>query len=143
MCNSKSELLELLKQLKEISSKKGLLLSTKKAKTMVVNSNRVDTEEFMFGEEKIEEVDNFVHLGSVIDTCKSSKEIRKRLAIATSTVQSMLSIWKSRGLSTKLKLRLLYATAIAVAPYGCEPGHLQKQTGKRLTLLRFVVIEGY
>jgi len=36
--------------------------------------------EFMLGEEKGSEVDNFVWLGSVIDTsCKSSKEMRKRL----------------------------------------------------------------
>ena len=62
MCSSKSELLELLKQIKEISKKRGLLLSTKKTKTMVVDSNRADIEEFMLGEEKIEEVDNFVYL---------------------------------------------------------------------------------
>ena len=62
MCISKSELLELLKQLKEISN----------------NSDRVDIKEFMLGEEKIEEVDNFVYLGSVTDTsCKSNTEIRK------------------------------------------------------------------
>ena len=67
----------------------------------------------MLDEEKIEEVDNFVYLGSVIDTSsKSSKEIYKRLTMAT--VQNMLNIWKSRGVSTKLKLRLLQATAFAV-----------------------------
>ena len=93
MYNSKSELLEFLKQLKEISSRKGLLLNTKKTKIMVVDSNRVDKEEFMLGEEKIEEADNCVYLGSVIDTsCKSTKEIRKRLAMAKSTVQIMLHI---------------------------------------------------
>ena len=73
----------------------------------------------MLCEEKIEEVYEFVYLGSVIDmSCKSSKEIRKRLAMAKSTVQNMLNIWKSRGVSTKLKLRLLHATAFAVATYG-------------------------
>ena len=121
MCSSKSELLELLKQIKEISKKRSLLLNTKKTKIMVVDSNRADIEEFMLGDEKIEEVDNFVYLGSVIDTsCKSSKEIRKRLAMAQTTVQNMLNIWKSRGVSTKLKLRMLHATVFAVATYGCE-----------------------
>ena len=56
---------ELLKQLKEIISRIGLFLSTKKTKIMVVDSNRVDTEEFMLGEEKIEELDNFVYLEEV------------------------------------------------------------------------------
>ena len=73
MCSSKPELLELLKQVKEISKKRGLLLNTKKTKIMVVDSNRADIEEFMFDDEKIEEVENFVYLGSVIDTsCKST-----------------------------------------------------------------------
>ena len=40
MCSSKSELLELLKQVKEISKKTGLLLNTEKTKIMVVDSNR-------------------------------------------------------------------------------------------------------
>ena len=75
MCKSRSELQELLKQLQEISMRTGLLLNTNKTPIMVVDSNRVDIEEFMLGEEKIEEVDNFVYLGPVIDTsCKSSKE---------------------------------------------------------------------
>ena len=64
----RNRLLELLKQLKEISKKRGLLLNTKKPEIIVVKSNQVDIEEFVLGEEKIEEVENFVHLGSVMDT---------------------------------------------------------------------------
>ena len=121
MCKSRLELLELLKQLKEISIRTGLLLNTNKTPIMVVDSHPVDIEEFMLGEEKIKEDDNFVYLGSVIDTsCKSSKEIRKRLAMAKSIVQSMLTIWKSRGVSTRLKLQLLHDIPFAVASYGCE-----------------------
>ena len=133
ICCSKSKLLEHLQQIKEISKKRGLLLDTKKTKIMVVDSNRGDIEEFMLGEEKIEEVDNFVYLGSVIDTsCKSSKEIRKRLAMARSTVQKTLNIWRSRGVSTKLKLRRLHATAFAVATYGCESWTFTETDGKKI-----------
>ena len=85
--------IEPLKQAKEISKERGLLLNTKKTKIMAVDGNRADIEEFMLDEGKIEEIDNFVYLGSVIDTsCKSSKEIRKRLAMAKSTVPNMLNI---------------------------------------------------
>ena len=108
-------------------------MNTKKAKIMVVDSNQAVIVEFMLGEEKIEEVDNFVYLGSVIDTsCKSSKEIRKRLAMAKTAVQNMLNIWKSRGVSTKLKLRLLHATAFAVATYGCESWTFTETDGKKI-----------
>ena len=133
ICSSKSELLELLKQLKEMSKRSSLLLNTKKTKIIVADSSRVDIEEFMLGEEKIEKVDNFVYLESAIDTsCKSSKEIRKRLAMAKSTVQSMLNIWKSRGVSTKLKLQLLHATAFAVALYGRESWTFTETDGEKI-----------
>ena len=119
MCTSKSELLELLKQLKEISKKRGLLLNIKKTTIMIVDSNRADIEEFILGEKKIEGLDNFVYLGSVIDTyCR--KEIRQRLTMARFIVQSMENIWKNRGVFTKLKSQLLHATAFATTPYGCE-----------------------
>ena len=99
MCSSKSELLELLKHLNEISKRRGLPLNTEKTKIMVVSSNRVEIEEFMLGGEKIEEADNFGHLGSVIDTsCKSSKEIRKWMAMAKSTVQCAKHLEKQRNI---------------------------------------------
>ena len=116
-----------------MSKRRSLLLNTKNAKITVVDSSRVDIEEFMLGEEKTEEVDNFAYLGSPIETsCKSSKEIRKRLAMAKSTVQSMLNIWKSRGVSTKLKLQLLHATASAVTSYGCESWTFIETDGKKI-----------
>ena len=38
----------------------------------------------------------------------------------------MTSIWKSRGVSTKLKTRLLRATYFAIASYGCESWAMTK-----------------
>ena len=76
MCSSKSELLELLKQLKEMSKRRGLLLNTKKTKNMIVDSNRVDIEEFRLGDEKIEEVDNFFCIWDQLLT-SPVKEARK------------------------------------------------------------------
>ena len=35
-------------------------------------------------------------------------------------VQTMVSIWKSRGMSLGLKVRFLRATAFPIAIYGCE-----------------------
>ena len=68
-----------------------------------------------------------------LDTpCKSSKEIRKRLVMAKSIVQSMLNIWKSSGVSTKLKLWLLHATAFAVASYGCESWNFTEIDGEKI-----------
>ena len=52
--------------------------------------------------------------------------------MAKSTVQNISNIWKSRGVSTKLKLRLLHATAFAVATYGFESWTFTETDGKRI-----------
>ena len=121
ICSSKQELLDLLKQTKEASEKRGLLLNTRKTKIMVFDKNRTDFSDFLLEDEKIEEVEEFTYLGSIIDTkCSSAKEIKRRIAMAKSTVHNLTTIWKSRGVSIGLKIRLLKSTAFAIALYGCE-----------------------
>ena len=85
---------------------------------------------------KLKRLKIFLYLGAVIDTSrKRSKKIRKGLATAKSTVQSMLNTWKSREVSTKLKLWLLHAIAFAVASYGCESWTFTETDGKKIDSL--------
>ena len=58
--------------------------------------------------EKIEDVESFVYLGSLINIKGSSaQEIRRRLAMTRGAVQNMVSIWKSRDMSFVLKVGFL------------------------------------
>ena len=103
LCTSKEELLGLLKKVKEASMSQHLLLNTQKTKIMVVDKDRERKEDFVLDGEKIEEVESFVYLGSLINTKGSSaQEIRRRLAMGRGAVQNMVSIWKSRGMSLGL-----------------------------------------
>ena len=121
IASSKDELLEMIDAIKKTSCPRGLLLNVKKTKIMVVDSLREDHTDFILDNEKIEEVEDFNYLGSYITKDGSSrKEIRRRLALARTTTQNLTTIWKSRGISTRLKTRLLRATAFAVASYGSE-----------------------
>ena len=121
LCTSKEELLGLLKRVKEASMSQNLFLNTHKIKIVMVDKYREMEEDFVLDGEKIEEVESFVYLGSLINTKGSSaQEIRRRLAMGRGAVQNMVSIWKSRGMSLGLKVRLLRATAFAIAIYGCE-----------------------
>jgi hypothetical protein len=132
ICNSRHELLDLLKRIKEASEKKGLLLNTKKTKIMVVDRDRTG-EDFIIDGQQIEEVSQFEYLGSMINNIgDSTVEIKRRLAIARTTVQSMQSIWKSRGISMGLKLRLLNAVGFSIATYGCESWAMTKNDRKRV-----------
>ena len=68
--------------------------------------------------EQLENVNNFVYLGSRIDAdVKSRPDIRRLIAIAISKLNTMAPLWKSQ--STKLKWRTLKACIFPVAIYGC------------------------
>ena len=74
----------------------------------------------------------FVYLGSRIDADgKSSPDIRCRIAIAISKLNTMAPLWKSQ--STELKWRTLKACIFPVAIYGCEAWTISKTDEKKIT----------
>ena len=80
--------------------------------------------------EQLENVNNFVYLGSRIDADgKSSPDIRRRIAI--SKLNTMAHLWKSQ--STELKFRTLKACIFPVATYGCEAWTISKTEEKKIT----------
>ena len=99
---------------------------------MVVDRNSMK-EDFTIDGQQIEEVSQFEYLGSMINNIgDSTVEIKRRLAIARSTVRSIPNIWKSRGISISLKVRLLNAVAFSIATYGCESWAMTKNDRKRV-----------
>ena len=112
---------------------KNLLRNTQKTNIMVVDKDRERKEDFVLDGGKIEEVESFVYLGSLINTKGSSaQEIRRRLTMGRGAVQNMVSIWKSRGMSLGLKVRFLRATAFPIAIYGCESWAMTSGDKKRV-----------
>ena len=80
---------KLLSQVKNASEEKFLLLNTKKTKIMVLDKNDSGAD-FLLDGQKIELVKQFEYLGSLINNkCDSTTEIKRRLAIARKTSQSM------------------------------------------------------
>ena len=80
--------------------------------------------------EQLENVNNFVYLGSRIEAYgKSSHDIRRRIAIAISKFNKMAPLWKSQ--STELKWRTLKACIFPVVIYGCEAWTISKTDVKK------------
>ena len=101
-------------------------------------------EDFLLDGQVIEEVSEFGYLGSLINTkSDSTTEIKCRLAIARTTTQNMLNIWKSRGLSIDLKLKFLRATAFLLSHTAVSHGHQLKMTTKGLRPLNFGATEDF
>lgn len=117
--------------MKEHSEQNGLKLNVKKTKIMDIEKCKEDAVIEVDGEE-IERVNNFEYLGARIEANgKSSPEIRRRLAMATSKLKKMESIWK--GQCTKTKVRILNSTVFPTATYGCEAWTINKMDCKRIT----------
>ena len=77
-------------------------------KTKIMDLDKSPTTTIDVDGEQLENVNNFVYLGSRIDADgKSSPDIRRRIAIAISKLNTMAPLWKSQ--STELKWRTLKA----------------------------------
>ena len=82
--------------------------------------------------EQLENVNNFVYLGSRIDADgKSSPDIRRRIAIAISKLNTMAPLWNSQP--PELKWGTLKACIFPVTIYGCEAWTISKTDEKKIT----------
>ena len=120
----------LLQSVKMHSESSGLYLNAKKTKIMDLDKSPTTTIDV--DGEQLENVNNFVYLGSRIDADgKSSPDFRCRIAIAVSKLNTMAPLWKSQ--STELKWRTLKACIFPVAIYGCEAWTISKTDEKKIT----------
>ena len=116
---------------KEHSEQRGLHLNVKKTKIMDTDKCKEDAIIKINGEE-IERVNSFEYLGARIDgSGKSTPEIRRRLAMATSKLIKMAKLWTGQSVDTKV--RILKSTVFPTATYGCETWTINKSDGEKIT----------
>ena len=118
----------LLQSVKTHSESSGLYLNAKKTKIMDLDKSPTTT--IGVDGEQLENVNNFVYLGSRIDSDGKSSPDIQRIAIAISKLNTMAPLWKSQ--STELKWRTLKACIFPVAIYGCEAWTISKSTIKKI-----------
>ena len=86
----------LLQSVKTHSESSGLYLNAKKTKIMDLDKSPTTTIDV--DGEQLENVNNFVYLGSRIDVDgKSCPEIRRRITIAIFKLNTMAPLWKSQS----------------------------------------------
>ncbi|GFS04750.1 hypothetical protein ElyMa_006503800 [Elysia marginata] len=115
---------EIMQNVKKFSQNKNFLLNAKKTKVM--DSDKSPASSILLDNEALKNVTHFNYLGANIEAKgKITPDIRKRLAIATSKLKSMMNIWKSQ--STPLEMRILKSCIFPVATYGCKTWTLTKK----------------
>ena len=104
----------------------------------------------LIGAQPVTTTDNFTYLGSTIASNNSCfNDVNRRIAIATSTMSKLSSIWTSSRLSLALKMRLYNSLIILIITYSSASWTLTKAQKKRLdafntkALRRIVGVPGY
>src|SRR6218665_4219397 len=83
--------------------------------------------EIKVGDQKVENVKEFVYLGSLLtwdNDC--TKEIKRWIAKAKGVMAGFNNIWKSKQISHKTKLNILKTYVFSTALYACEACTLKK-----------------
>ena len=125
---------QLLDEVNSNGESKGLSINHKRTKCMVISKSETPpTCTLKLGDIKIEQVDNFNYLGSVVNSngrCK--KEIRRRISLAKEAFKKMKPILCDRKLSMPIKNRVLQTFVWPVILYGSESWTLNAETRKNI-----------
>lgn len=109
----------------------GLNISTTKTKTLFINAN--STEPILVDGEPLEKVDEFTYLGSIVSTNEAThKDINSRLGKAQCAFAVLRSIWRSKQLRLKTKIRIYNSNVKSVLLYGSECWRVIQSDMKRL-----------
>ena len=116
-------------KVKEESEKVGLKLNIQKTKIMAsspITSWEIDGE-------TVETESDFIFLGPKITTDGDcSHEIKRRLLLGRKVMTNLDSIFKSRDITLRTKVRLVKAIVLPVVMYGCESWTVKKAERQRI-----------
>ena len=99
----------------EQSQKLGLHVNWSKTKLQSFSPWMPTPPSTLIGAQPVTTTDNFTYLGSTIASNNSSfNDVNRRIAIATSTMSKLSSIWTSSRLSLALKMRLYNSLIISI-----------------------------
>ena len=129
MAESEEKLKSLLMKVKEESEKVGLKLNIQKMKIMAsgpITSWEIDGE-------TVETVSDFIFWGSKSSAdCDCSHEIKRCLLLGRKVMTNLDSIFKSRDITSPIKVRLVKAMVFPVVMYGCESWAVKKAEHQRI-----------
>ena len=113
----------------------GLKINVGKTKAMVFGNSTDDNNNnnLSVGSETIENVEGFVYLGSLLTSDNDcSKEIRRRIALASGTLGKFRKIIKNRQIRNQVKLQIIHVCIFSVLLYAAETWTLKKDDIRRL-----------
>ena len=114
------------------SEKFGLKINCEKTKTVAISRERTAVN-IRIGQSAVEQVEDFVYLGSVItQDGKCEEDIRRRIGKASSVMGRLGKIWKDTYISLETKVMIYEALVKSVFMYGAECWTLRKEDERRI-----------
>ena len=105
----------------------GLHINWSKTKLQSVSSRIPTPPSTLIGTQPVTTTHNFIYLGNTIVSNNSSfNDVNRRIAIATSTMSKLSSIWTSSLLSLALKMRLYNSLITSIITYSSASWTLKK-----------------
>ena len=119
LSNTKEQMQQKINRVDCFGKKIGLKINTNKTKVMAINTNQ-NTNITLNGE-NLETVNRFTYLGSVItDKGGTEEDIAVRIGKANQAFRALQTVWNSKTISIKTKMRLFNSNIKTVLLYGCE-----------------------
>ena len=114
----------------------GLKLNAQKCKVMRMKTRRGD--KVMVGGEEVEDVEEFVYLGTTVTKEGGDTEyIKKRLSKARGAFFNFKKIWNTRSIGRNTTIKLFKTLVRPVLLYGCEAWKLTVAEEKKLDRFQF------
>ena len=131
LSSSHQQMQEKTAKLAVISAQVGLNIHKGKTKILKVSTTREDP--IILQGSKLEEVQAFSHLGSIIDkNGGTASDVRARIGKARTLYLQLKNIWNSKVLSTSTKIRLFKSNVKSMLLYGAEKWRTTKSTTSKI-----------
>ena len=121
-------------RLVEESKQVGLECNEQKTKIMLMDRREdIEGQDIRIGQLTIEGVNSFKYLGTLLTSNNDiNEEVRERIAAGSRCLYALKSIFGSRKLSRKTKLRVYNVVVKPVVLYGCEAWTLTEERKRKL-----------
>ena len=117
----------------------GLKLNAQKCKVMRMNTLKED--KVMIGREEVEDVEEFVYVGTTVTKeGGGTEDIKKRLSKAPGAFFNSKKIWNTRSIGRNTKIKLFKTLVRPVLLYGCEAWKLIVAEEKKLDRFQFTCL---
>ena len=129
LAGTEEDLIELVERVRRASEKAGLYLNVGKTKVMTTG----DIGEVTVDGKDIEVVTKFLFLGTLISKdglCKM--ELRRRIATGKAAIGGLTSIWKDRGVTLEMEVKLVKVLRFPIVLYGAETRTIKKHERRKI-----------